>query len=576
MFHPAVLPGFLAAVAHTPRWEPGPGAATHSSFGPIDVWHWGLEPASGEDLTFTVSRVVRETNGAVPVARVATLLQSDPFSLTRLLPPFGGVAASGRQVSMVADSMGFQHLFYSAQDSGLTPLLSSSSLVAREPTSATLDETGIAVQSLLGWQLGQRTLLTGIRKLAPGEVARLGVAGVRITPPPTVDRDPIDLEQAVLEAAALLRTSLNALLDDHPDAVLQLTGGMDSRLLLSAIPEHRRRGLRAMTLEVPGTGDVAIASAIAHRYGLRHDVHGLTDVRDVSPADAWELCLADAVRLDAMADPVALAAQRVAERAFHQGVRISGLGGEIARGFYYVGNVRDRTYAAGDAERLAAWRMFVNEAVEPGLLTTEFSAWARDVAHEEVYQALLEGGEEWFRAADDLYVRHRMQRWAGATDTAVSDQRLVLNPMLDPGFLNLAARLDPRDKAASRFLARLQMELDPELGRLPLEGRPPPATYADPPQWQPVLNALSLGKRIGRKGVQRLRRGNRPPAGGTVMAGKVVELWRAQPAVLEPLGALSFVRKEWVDDVLAGRVEPRPSSVSFVTNLIAVASAQTH
>ena len=34
-----------------------------------------------------------------------------------------------------------------------------------------------------------------------------------------------------------------------------------------------------MTLEVPGTGDVAIARAIARRYGIDHEVHGLTDVR---------------------------------------------------------------------------------------------------------------------------------------------------------------------------------------------------------------------------------------------------------------------------------------------------------
>ena len=128
---------------------------------------------------------------------------------------------------------------------------------------------------------------------------------------------------------------------------------MDSRLLLSAIPERRRRGLRAMTLEVPGTGDVAIASDIARRYGIRHDVHGLADLRDMSPAEAWELCSADAFRLDAMSDPVALAAQRIAERAFDQGVRISGLGGEIARGFYYVGKVSDRAYTRADAEQLA-------------------------------------------------------------------------------------------------------------------------------------------------------------------------------------------------------------------------------
>ena len=60
----------------------------------------------------------------------------------------------------------------------------------------------------------------------------------------------------------------------------------------------------------------------------------------------------------------------------------------MARGFYYVGRVRDRPYTRADAEQLAAWRMFVNEAVEPGLLTEDFSAWAREAANAEVYAAL--------------------------------------------------------------------------------------------------------------------------------------------------------------------------------------------
>jgi asparagine synthase (glutamine-hydrolysing) len=573
MFHSAVLPGFLAGPRLVVR-DGHEADAVSRAFGSIELRHWGLTPEPGANLDLTVSRVVRTKEGSVPTARVAALLHSDPAALTRLLPPFGAVAARGREVTMVADSMGFQHLFHSVHGCGLPPLLSSSSLAAGHAVTAELDETAVAVQSLLGWQLGQRTLMTGIGKLAPGAVGHLDENGLRIAAPEPAVREPISFQQAVAEAAALLRTSLNALLDDYPEAVLQLTGGMDSRLLLSAIPVPRRRGLKAMTLEVPGTGDVAIAGKIARRYSIRHDVHGLADVDDLTDAEAWELCVADSVRLDAMSDPVALAAQRIAERSFEQGVRISGLGGEVARGFYYVGKVTDRSYTRADAEQLASWRMFVNEAIEPGVLTGEFADWAREAANDQVYQALIAGGAEWFRAADDLYVRHRMQRWAGATDTAVSDQRTVVNPMLDAGFLDIAARLAPQDKAGSRFLAALQMELDPELGRLRLEGRPAPADYVDPPLWQPALDALSLGKRIGRKGMQRLRRGNRPPAGGTVLAAKVVKFWRTQPATLAPLGTLGFIRNKWIDDLLAERVEPRPSSVAFLTNLLVARLAQ--
>lgn len=560
-----VLPGFLAGSGDLPDAHFGT-PTTRVPHAAGDVVVWGFDRTIAD--TVLLSPVVRATGGVVDSETVATRMRAEPASLTGLLPPFAAAHLGGDEVRMVADSMGFRQLFHSAAGDAGPAAISSSALAVGRARKAPLDLTAVGNQSLLGWQLGQRTLFAGVEKLRPGAVAGLQDAEVSVVEHPRPERSPLALEQAIRQAAALLRRSLEALLDDHPDAVLQLTGGLDSRLLLSAIPPSRRRGLRAMTLGIPGSGDAAIAAQISHRYGIDHEVHGLASVDGLTPEESWHLCVDAAVRLDAMSDPVALAALGVGERAFGQGVRISGLGGEVARGFYYVGRVADRAYTRKDAARLASWRMFVNEAVEPGLLTDQFAAWARSTAEGEVYEAMRAGGDEWFRATDELYLRHRMQRWAGATDTAVSSQRVVINPMLDAEFLDIAARLAPRDKAASRFLASLQVELDADLARIPLDGRPTPAAYADPPTWQPVLNTLSTGKRLARKALQRLRRGNRAPAGGTILSAKVVEHWRSHPGTVAALADLPFVSAEWVSAVLEGRISPRPSSVAFVTNLV--------
>lgn len=570
MLTPALLPGLLATTADAGE-VPLPAAAVTETLGEVTLRRWGLEPltdAGAGDRAFVLSRIARRTAGAVAPAEIVQTLRDRPGDLVDLLPPFGAVRVAPGEVRAVADSMGFQHLFHSGAGMEVAALVSSSALVAGRARRAPLDRASVGIQSLLGWQMAGRTLFEGVHKLAPGAVATLRDGVVTVAAAPADPPAPLSPAEAVAQAAELLRTSLRAVLDEYPDAVLQLTGGMDSRLLLSAIPPARRRGLRAMTLDVPGRGDTAIARMISERYGIVHDVRGLTDVSRVDPAEAWELCRAEATRLDAMSDPVALAAQRIAERAFDQGVRISGLGGEVARGFYYVGRVGDRTFDRKDSARLAAWRMFVNEAVEPGLLHDEFATWAHDAAVSEVHDALAAGGDEWFRATDELYLRHRMQRWAGATDTAVSNERVLINPMLDPGFLDLARRLSPKDKAYSRFLGELQMALDPELGVIPLDGRPAPAAYAQPSRWEPVTDALSTGRRFARKAVQRLQRGNRPPAGGTVLAAKVVEHWRARPQSLRAVEGLDFVDADWVARMLDGALEPRPSSVAFLTNLV--------
>lgn len=566
MIPEGVLPGFIAATGSVLEAEP---RATVVECGAVRLAYWGLTSLSAQAPVLPLSRIVRTTSGALSGQQLIDGARSRPEELMTLLPPFALATGDTHGVRMLADSMGFRQLYHTDPGAPGRAVMSTTALGIAEVRDCQLDDTGVAVQSLLGWQLGQRTLFSGVSKLAPGSIASAWENGISVTAPKDAEDGELELSEAVRTAAALLRESLSALLDDHPDAVLQLTGGQDSRILLSAIPPARRRGLRAMTLGVPGSGDVEVASQISSRYGLVHEVHGLARLEDLSPDQAWELARSAAVRLDAMSDPIALAALAVGESKFDQGVRISGLGGEVARGFYYVGKVSNRTYTKRDAEQLAGWRMFANEAVEPGMLNSDFAEWGRQAADAEVYSALLDGGAEWFRATDHLYLRHRMQRWAGVTDTAVAYQRLVLNPMLDCGFLNIASRLTPSNKARSLFLARLQMELDPELGQLPLDGRPAPVTYATPNMRHRMDQTYTTWQRFGRKAAQRIRRANRAPAGGETLAMRVVESWRAHPpAELLSDILLDKVSSSWLDDILAGRVQPRASSVAFLTNLV--------
>ena len=181
MFRPGALRGFLATVgsAETPAGL-HPDSRAMSADGSFAVWHWGLAKAFGDRPTFTISRVVRDTDGRVPHQRVAHLMRSDPGALTRLLPPFGAVSALDDRVTMVADSMGFQPLFHTPILAP-NPVMSSSCLLAARTVGAALDPAAVGSQSLLGWQLGQRTLFAGVDKLAPGAVAQLNREGVQVT-----------------------------------------------------------------------------------------------------------------------------------------------------------------------------------------------------------------------------------------------------------------------------------------------------------------------------------------------------------------------------------------------------------
>jgi asparagine synthase (glutamine-hydrolysing) len=510
--------------------------------------------------------------GAMLLAATARRREHDLSA--QVLPPFAAVVRTGEdEVVATADALGFRHLYHCAQDGWAAASTSARLLAAL--TGAALDRDALSVQSLLGWQVGQATWFAGVTKLAPGCWIRLrqGRCDVEVLRPRTWE--PIDLDDAVASAARVLREHLTAYVCDHPDATLQLTGGQDSRILLSAIPRDLRRGMTAITLAVPGSADVAIAGALAARVGMVHRVEALESLAGMDPAEAHALCVDSSLRLEGMADPVALAALTLAERRFDQGHRIAGLGGEVARGFYYLGRAGSGPVTRQRVARLAAWRMFANEAVDPAALAAGFRDRAREVTVDRIHEVMASSGRDWLSATDDFYLDQRMQRWAGVTDTAVCFDRSVVNPMLDDRFIAIARGMAPESKRHSLFLARLQMELDPDLGRLPLDDRPAPEAYARPGVANRARAAATVARKTVRKVRQRVGHESRPPAGGAVLAGKVVEHWRAHPEALEPARRLGVLDDAWWDGVVSGGTEPAPSAVAFAVNLTAMHLPET-
>jgi asparagine synthase (glutamine-hydrolysing) len=536
---------------------------------------WGLPAGAGVNGFTLLCHAARRRDTDLSDGAIQDLLRGpDLDGLRQVLPTFAAAHIEGDSMVAAADALGFRHLYVTQ-----TPefaALSTSSRVLGAMSDSSLDRKAWAVQSLLGWQLGQRSVLQGVRKLAPASLVELRNGTLALTSfaaaTDCTHRDPDD---AVDEAAAFLRDYLDAFLDDHPDAILQLTGGQDSRLLLSGIRPDSRRGLRAVTLGLPGNPDVVIAADLARRYGLVHEVLTLAGLEELPPNFAYRLCVEAAQRLECMADPLAHAALTFAEARSQPGPRLSGLGGEVARGFYYVGRGGGVAVTRRRIERLARWRMFANESVPAEALDPDFAAWAREAALDELEGLMSSSGRAWLEATDDLYLGQRMQRWAGVTDTAVCFDRLVANPMLDDRFVSVATSLSPRHKRGSLFLSRLQVALDDELARLPLDGRPAPAAFATRSVANSARQVSTTAGKAVTKARQRASRTNRPPAGGDVLARKVVQHWQTEPHLLDDLVDLGVVRPSWLLSMLREDAQATPSVVALIINLT-VASRSGH
>lgn len=539
------------------------------------VGSWGLDdrlPSAESPLLLTTTN--HGEHGRVEPATLARWLDAgDTVRLARMLPPFGALGLTRNGLRLSFDQLAFCPA-YRCRGEGWSAVSTSALLLGRL-LGRGLDTEGVLLQSQLGWQVGELTLFDGVLAVPPRVSIRLDGDGMHLdqVPLPCDEPGTISLEDGVSEAASGLRSLLESYLDQTVDPTLQLTGGQDSRIVLSAVEPARRVGLKSMTLDTPGTHDARIAAELSAHCGLRHTVHGLQGAERVAPQEWYSRVTAIARAQGCMTDPVARAVTAFAEESFEQGPRLSGLGGEVARGFFYHGPIVPTPVTRRRTELVARWRMLANDAVDPLALAPEYREIAVGVAIDAIHAVLLAAGDEWFSATDRLY-EGRVQRWGGPGETSVSFQRSLTNPMLAPGFVSVARRLSPKVKNGALFLGRLQVALDRELAALPLDSRPSPATYAYPGLRSLLQIRKNQVRRFFRKAAQRARRAHKPPLGGAVVAVGLTEFLRREPDVLVPARASGVFDEAYLDRMLSGETAPTPATLALLTNVLVASSGE--
>jgi asparagine synthase (glutamine-hydrolysing) len=554
-----------------------------------DAWMAGGPPQDGDQvgtapggLTVRLTRSIRGTTADVTTRRLAGLLGdgSDPdgAALSAILPPFAAAHRAGPAAPFVfaTDWLGLRQLYWWRADGVAAVSTSARALAAL--AGVELDPTALAVQSRLGWQVGSATPFAGVYTVDPGSVAVLqhGLLQLRryaAGPQPWDLSRP--LPEVVEEMAAALREVVGSYLADHPKTVLQLSGGQDSRVLLAAVPPEHRGGLPAMTLDTRGGAESRVAARLADHCDLHHVVHWLGDGPPPDAATAYRAATGAARALEAMASPLALGALALIETGLEQGHRLSGTGGETARGFYYPGQPRHARTAARLVRRLADWRLFTNEAVDPQALEPDFAATARSAALAAIEESIAGYHTDWLRATDEFYLWQRVRRWAGAHDTAAAVERHLVNPLLDRRVMMLALASSPADKRNSRLTARLIERLDPALARVPLDTGLSPAHLVGGGVRASAGRALATAGKAVSKVRQRLRHEGRAQYGAAGLGALVITHWRATPELLDPVRRTGVVQDTYLDELLDGRRSGAPATVAFLLNLLMAVEAGT-
>jgi asparagine synthase (glutamine-hydrolysing) len=261
-----------------------------------------------------------------------------------------------------------------------------------------------------------------------------------------------------------------------PGAELELSGGLDSRMILAAMPPEARRGRSTITIGVPEepSDDMKVAQGVAAAEGLNWSVLDVGGVARLDDEGLDELLRLATEGYDHMANPLEKTALIMAGRGRAPFARFGGQNGEILRGFYYPRQPLTAKTSDALARQLIGLRVAVNDRVDPAVLSPK----ARELipqAEERLVRQMLGMGETWGEALDRLYLEHRMQNWVGNAASSRLVEYVPLYPFFDPDVLSAAFAIAPAEKLNSRAAYRLITTLDPALAKRPLANGPVPA-----------------------------------------------------------------------------------------------------
>jgi asparagine synthase (glutamine-hydrolysing) len=502
----------------------------------------------------------------IDTAEMAELVRAG--SSGDIAAPFRCVFIHGHRLVALTDPFGLGHVFYASSERAC--VVGSSATLVADILDASLDSRALVAYARFGSFLAAETPFKGVKKLLAGSrlLAADGIADV--------------CSHSVMNSVTLtssndlsdaMRSVVLAMHRAAPDVELELSGGLDSRIILAAMPPGRRRGLRAMTISDPKfpSPDAEIASRIAARDGLDWSMIDSSGFTRMTSAELLTAAYDTAAAYDHMGNPVDKISLISANANRSVAARLGGQNGELLRGFYHFGQPLDARPRRPMASRLIQSRLAVNDVVDPEIFLPELRRELIQDADRRMEEILLSFDCCWGDALDRFYLAQRMQSWAG---NAASQRRLgytPLYPFFDPTVVSIALGHKAAHRSNSMLAYRLLAALDPELAAIPLDSGVVPATSNRP--W--ALRALSDADLTVRKASGRLfrtlSRHRRATLGSTSLLDRWSQLKMSALLPTDGLARLGILDPGVLESVAQGGRKLNRPTLGFLMNLSSMA-----
>ena len=437
--------------------------------------------------------------GAPVVERLlAECLEDGLAAFDDVSPPFAAVFHDGRTQRSYAsvDRFGFQHL-YLRHDSSETVWLSSAGLALARAFPSTLDHEAAAEWLAMGHFMSDRTLFREVRKLGCGE--RLHLARPRVIEnwlPTASNRTDMNGSEAVECFTDAFLKSVDACAVG-PMLATELTGGIDSRFLLAGLVA---KGIPTLswTLGQPSWAELKIVDRLAQGSKFEHLLAVVDDsVVDLLPELVDEMTeLSDGESNALEYAPLLCAFEQLDQR---RQASLSGVAGEIARGFYFGLLRADRQLRGVPIDALVTKETrpaaALRRCFKPEFALSPVEE-LRSVVERFVESSPFPSAEG---ILEDLYIRARLQRFAGRNFTTTGYFCRQGLPYFGHDFVDLVLSLPFPMKTNGWVLRRALMALNPKLAAVPLNDGMAVAPTSRLRPDRSLRRTLALGRRAAAK-----------------------------------------------------------------------------
>lgn len=360
----------------------------------------------------------------------------------------GTLTATAEGWTLRTGPFGHQSAWYAAHADGSLRAIGGDALAVARAIGAGIDPWALVDDLLLGFRPDGRSAFEGVLPCGSAQTMEYSPAGARVLP----HEGGADLE-------ALGRRVAEAM---DAGACVELTGGVDSRLLVALGLSAGGRPSKAFTIGHDDDPDVVVAKQMAEQLGIEHrklsaELDAANLVEDTRSFVARSGFVCNAAAYGWLPGVFAqLADWRTAQ--------LSGVGGEIGEGFYYSG-------FDGLFERLNSPRLWLKARVvvdggrwascfEPGT----FEHRLRQIAAE---RAELNTSEPWRVRTDGFYTHARIHGWAIPVIRASAAWYRPITPFLSGEYHAWARSLTDEQMHNRAAQRELLCRLSPQLAAIP-------------------------------------------------------------------------------------------------------------